>query len=427
MAEKADVLILGAGSLGKAYAAKTASLGYQVNLYNRSLERTSDLEEDSELIIAFDPNIEGKLYPKTDKRINFKPVKERERLKMLKSEGLKGGVVELNKISSGKYIEEAFEGDPDIIMVTTTARGHKHMARKIVPYLRDDQTVLLNPGRMLGALEFRNEVERHYKNGKVPKVIIGEADTSLFACRVDEIHDPKTVKIHGVKNRINFATIPSKDAEKIIGPVKKIFRQFNCYLDDGRVMNVLHTSLGNVGGVFHVPIMILNAKDISDGKVLKFYVEGLNPTLSGLLEEVDDERIELANKLRIHVEPAIMWLEREYGSEGATLHEAFKNTDAYANLFAPTSINVRQLTEEVPCSLVPMVELAKKAGTEYATTGAFIQIAHVLIRRGRKRDIFKKARTMKSLGLEKLNIKGIKKYLITGEYPTDERFLDLEI
>jgi opine dehydrogenase len=425
--EETTILIMGAGGLGKAYAARSASVGYNVNLYNKSFERVSALEDDNELIIAFDPNIEGKLYPKMSKRINFKPIKDKERLKMLKKEGLKGGTVELNRVSSGKYIEEALEGDPDVILVTTTARGHSYMAKKIAPYLRDDQIVLLNPGRMFGALEFRKQVERYYdkRNGKMPKFVIGEADTSLYACRVDERHDPKTVRIYGVKNKVNFATIPSKDSESILKKVKNIFRQFSCYLDDGSLMNVLNSSIGSVGGVFHVPIMILNAKDITNRKKIKFYKDGLNPTLSGLVEEVDDERVRLAKKLRIHVEPAISWLEREYGSEGATLYEAFQNTDAYENLLAPTSLNVRQLTEEVPCSLIPMMELAKKAGSEYKTTEAFIQIAYILIRRGRKKNILKEARTMKSLGLEKLNIKGIKKYLITGKYPQDEKFFEI--
>lgn len=421
MAEKeVNIAIFGAGSLGKAYAGKAASLGYGVNLYNRSPDRTYPLEEDNKLVIGFDPEIEGDLYPNTNKRSNFEPIKDKK--------GFKRGLVELNRVCSGKYVEDAFDGDPDVLLVATTARGHKDIAKKIARYLRDNHIVLLSPGRMLGALEFRNEVKGYYekRNRKMPNVIIGETDTSLFACRVEK-HDQKNVRIHGVKNRVNFATIPSKDAKNIIEPIENIFRQFKCYLDDGSLINVLHTSLGNVGGIFHVPIMILNSKDISNKKKFKFYVEGLNPLIAGFLDELDDERIKLANKMRIHVEPAIEWLEREYGSEGATLYEAFQNTDAYQDLLAPDSINVRQLTEEVPCSLIPMKELAEKARTEYKTTEAFIQLAYVLIRRahirrGSEKNILKKARTMESLGLKELNIKGIKNYLITGIYPQDEKF-----
>ncbi len=110
MARKEKYAVIGAGCGGQAIAGYLASIGFDVTLYNRS-------------------------------SIRIKPIQRRGYIDLcgvLKGRG---------KLSyAGTDIAKAL-ADRDIIMVVVTANAHKAMARKMAPFLRDGQIIVLNPGR----------------------------------------------------------------------------------------------------------------------------------------------------------------------------------------------------------------------------------------------------------------------------------------
>lgn len=407
-------LIIGAGHGGKAMAAYLASMDKKVNLWNRTHKHIRYIESNRKLFLEYHPDIEEDLYFEESVVPKLKEVKDKD--------GFKRGYVKLNRVSS--KMEEAFKDDPDVIMVVIPARGHKYVARKIAPYLEDKHTVLLNPGRMFGALEFRNEVKKFYdgKNEKMPKVTIGEAETLVYACRSEE--HQQDIKIHGVKGIVNFATIPSKKAMKISNLIEDVYPQFNCESDNGNLMNVLHTSLGNVGGVLHVPTTLANAILISEEKKIKFYVEGTRPPATiTLIKAVDRERVRVARKMGIKVDSLRKWLENVWNATGISLGGAIKHVKAYRDIIGPDDLNTRYLWEDVPCSLVPLASLGKQMEENCRATDACITFADIYLNEPTRfeepsgESILKYGRTMESLGLDKLNKEQIKEYLETGKHP----------
>jgi opine dehydrogenase len=45
-------------------------------------------------------------------------------------------------------------------LIVTPAFAHKTIAKQIAPFLKEDQIILLNPGRTFGAVEFRRMIEK---------------------------------------------------------------------------------------------------------------------------------------------------------------------------------------------------------------------------------------------------------------------------
>ena len=138
------VAVLGAGCGGQAIAGYLSSTGHDVNLYNRSVERIVPL--------MADPKIE--------------------------LDGAIESVGRLNKVTTNA--PEAVS-DTDLIMIVTTATGHKDIAANIAPYLDDGQTIVLNPGRTFGALEF---ITTLLENGCEADINVAEANTLIYATSI---------------------------------------------------------------------------------------------------------------------------------------------------------------------------------------------------------------------------------------------------
>ena len=113
------ITIIGAGNGGQAMAGHCAALGVHVCLYNRDMEHIFSIAQ-SHLI-----RLEG----------------------VLEEEGY------IDLITDD--IKEAVEFS-NIILIVTTATAHRNIAEQILPYLKDGQIIILNPGRTCGVLEIAN-------------------------------------------------------------------------------------------------------------------------------------------------------------------------------------------------------------------------------------------------------------------------------
>ncbi|GAB4112607.1 MAG: NAD/NADP-dependent octopine/nopaline dehydrogenase family protein [Candidatus Caldatribacteriota bacterium] len=277
--------------------------------------------------------------------------------------------------------------DTELIMIVTPANAHAKIARDCAPYLKDNQVVVLNPGRTGGALEFNKILmEEKIKN----KPIIGEAQTLIYACRKIS---PTKVVIYGVKKSLSVASFPAKNIEKLIKVLNRAYPQFV------PAANVLQTSLNNIGAVFHPAPTILNSARIESGEKFDYYHEGITPAVATVLENIDRERIEVAKVLKVEVQSAIDFLKESYGVEGNSLYQAIQNNIAYKGVKAPTSINIRYLTEDIPMSLVPIASIGQQLGISTPNIDSIIKIGSTML----NIDFWKSGRTADKLGLSGLN------------------------
>jgi opine dehydrogenase len=361
MSNKIRFCVIGAGHGGMAMAGHLAIMGFSVNLYNRTPER-------------------------------IWPVKLRGGIEV---EGEIKGFGRLNKITSD--IKEAIS-DVECIMVVVPATAHRDIAESLAPYLSDGQVIVLNPGRTLGALEFSQVLK--WKNCN-KDVIVAETQTLIYASRVI---NPGQVRIFRIKNSIPVASVKAYKIPEVLKILNVPYPQF--VPGD----NIFKTSFDNIGAVFHPAITILNTGWIEDRTEFQFYIQGCSPSVSKILEKLDYERVQVAAALGIKATTAREWLYIAYDAAGKTLYEAMHANPGYRGITAPTEINTRYITEDVPMSLVPISSLGKKFGVPTPTIDSIIHLASIIS----GVDYFSVGRTVEKIGIQNMSLKEIR-LLAIGE------------
>ncbi|HET91616.1 MAG TPA: NADP transhydrogenase subunit alpha [Chloroflexi bacterium] len=360
--------IIGAGHGGKAMAADLAAKGFSVTLYNRTPERIEEIRWRGEIELEYDTGV-SRLCP-------------------------------LACVTSD--IEEALN-DADVIMVVIPASGHRSIATSCAPHLRDGQIVILNPGRTGGALAFRQILNQE----KCPaNVVVAETGTFIFASRST---GPAQACIFRRKNAVPLAALPAIHTGHVLETVCDAYPQFI------PVPNVLHTSLDNMGAIFHPALTLLNAGWIERTKGdFQFYVEGVTRSTAHVLEVLDRERVTIAAALGMHARPALRWLKDAYSAEGQTLYEAIQANPGYQGIQAPRNLRHRYIFEDVPFSLVPLTSLGKQFGVDTWAIDAMIRLACVI----HGTNYYQQGRTVEDMGLQGLRVNEVLCYVQEGYIPS---------
>jgi opine dehydrogenase len=341
------ICVIGAGNGGQALAAYLALKGESVTLFNRSRKRISPIMRSRTI------RLEGSIFDSA----------------------------QLDGITTN--LEEAVHG-ASLIMVVVPAFAHRDVAEKLAPVLEDGQVVLLNPGRTFGALEFRMILEQM----KVTKeIILAEAQTFVFASRAS---NPGVVNIFRIKNAVPVAALPANQNKAVADLLEPIMPEFIVE------KNTLHTSLNNIGAVFHPAALILNAGWVeSTAGKFEFYLDGITRSVAKVLEEIDSERCQLAKALGLEPQTAKSWLDYAYDVYGSNLYEAIHSNTGYQGIMAPPSLQNRYILEDVPMSLVPIASMAKAFGISTPTIDSIVQLSSVLM----QTDFAREGRTIEKLGL----------------------------
>ncbi|MCC6490445.1 MAG: NAD/NADP octopine/nopaline dehydrogenase family protein [Candidatus Hydrogenedentes bacterium] len=293
--------------------------------------------------------------------------------------------------------EEALTG-ADVVMVVVPATGHQYMAEQCAPHLADGQIVVLNPGRTFGAIEFVQTLKRQNSQADVT---VGETQTFVYASRIT---GPAQVRVFRVKNAIPLATVRAHSIPQCLSVVRQAFPQF--VPGD----SVFKTSFNNIGAVFHPAIMLLNTGWVEDAADFEFYHQGVTPSVAHILEELDAERCAVAAALGFRAMSAREWLYYAYDAAGRDLREAMRANMGYRGIQAPHRMEMRYLSEDVPCSLVPMVSLGAKFGVPVPAMNSLVELASIM----HGRDYRAEGRNLEKLGISDMDLKQLR-LLAIGE------------
>ncbi len=358
--------VIGAGNGGKAMAAHLALMGQVVTLFNRTFAHIE--------VIARRGGIDLESPP--------------------------GGPVGFGKISKvTDNIQESLK-DAEVIMVVIPSSGHADIARAMAPYLQDGQIILLHPGRTCGAIEFKAVLRQENCQADC---LLAEAETFIYASRSE---GPSQARIFRIKEAVPLAALPAGDTPKVLAAIEHVYPQFI----DG--INVLQTGLNNMGAVFHPALTILNAGRIeSTHGDFQFYVEGVTPSVAKVLATIDRERVTIASALGIRARTAMEWLTLAYNVRGETLYEAIHNQTGYYGINAPSTLQHRYISEDVPMSLVPIAALGERYGVSVNGINAIIRLGCIL----HSTDYWRKGRTLDKLGIKDLSVSELTRYVNNGE------------
>lgn len=358
------IAVMGAGHGGRAMAADLAARGFRVRLFNRTPEHIEAIQIRGGIELQLD-----------DEQYLFGPL-------------------EMASHDMGAVIDGC-----QLLMVVVPASGHADIARMAAPYLEDGQIVVLNPGRTGGALEFRQVLQECECTADV---IVAEAATLLFASRAT---GPAEARIFRRKNTVPLAALPATRTGEVLELLHELYPQFV------PAPNVLHTSLNNMGAVFHPVITLLNAGWIERTKgEFQFYVDGVTESTAHMLEVIDRERVTIGACLGVRAQTALEWLASAYSATGENLYEAMHDNPGYAGIMAPRSLRHRYIFEDIPFSLVPLAELGRRFGVNVWAIDSMIHLSCALHRV----NYLYRGRTLERMGLTGLQVSEINALVNTG-------------
>lgn len=352
------IAIIGAGNGGQTMAGHLSMMGYEVSLYDIDKEKMDDLK----------------------------------RLGGIQLGGCLHGYGKIDTITTD--IRAAVE-NAEIIMVTTVANAHRAVAKALSPCLVDGQVVVLNPGRTCGALVFKQTLKNE---GCAKRIYLAEAQTLVYACRVIVNGH---VNVIGIKDEVLLSGLPAKDTDFILQKLNPIFPCFQ------KADNVLTTSLENIGAMFHPCVLLFNAATIERNEMFWFYRD-MTEQVAGFIEKFDAERLAVGKAYGVDLLSVREWIIFAYkDTEGETLRERMRNNPAYHDIKSPSTIFTRQLTEDIPTGVLPIMELGKAAGIDTPLLESMVRICEALL----NMDLHANGRSLKNLGLEGMDKTAILNYI----------------
>lgn len=355
------ISVVGAGNGGQSIAGYMAMIGYDVTLFDIDVNKVDLLRSKRGI------QLEGRL----------------------------SGFGRIGKITNNWL--EAIKG-MDLVMVTTVANAHDSVARNMAPFLEDGQVVILNPGRTCGALVFKQALK---ESNCEKQIYVAEAQTLVYACR---LIDTGHVNVIGIKDEVLLSALPAKDTEHVLSVISPIYPCFK------KADNVLRTSLENIGAMFHPCVLLFNAATIERNEEFWFYRD-MTQQIACFIEKFDKERLAVGRAYGIDLLSVNEWIKFAYNNtQGDTLCERMRSNPAYHDIKSPSTIFTRQLMEDIPTGVLPIMELGRAAGVSTPLLDSMINICSALL----DLDMRSEGRTLKNLGLEGLGIKAILDKITNG-------------
>lgn len=266
------------------------------------------------------------------------------------------------------------------LFLCTTTNDYLDVMEQIGPYLQPGHEVVLFSSKFGGSLL----VEQHLLQRRRPGVKVVETD-ALFACR---LQDDGSVWIRGMKSWTLYSSPRASQTRENGAIVERFFPQIE------PAQNVVQRGLTDFGALAHALTVLMNANCIDRKSTFLFYLEGFTERTVALLEAMEQEFQAVARAYNTSIISARELLHRYYGCETSSLLEAMRTVPNYRFSTSPESLQTRYLHEDVPCTLVPVSELAALAGVEVPVIRSVIALASVLA----GQDFSRTGRTLESLG-----------------------------
>lgn len=289
--------------------------------------------------------------------------------------------------------------DADVVMITTIANAHQEIAERMAPHIKENQIIILNPGRTCGALVFDQALK---KKGCDKRYYLAEAQTLVYACRIVE---NGTVNIIGIKDEVLLAALPAADTDYVLNKINPLYPCFK------KTENVLRTSLENIGAMFHPCVCLFNAATIERQNEFWFYRD-MTDQVAGFIEKFDGERLAVGKAYGVDLLSVKEWIKFAYkDTVGDSLCDRMRNNPAYYDIKAPGTIFTRQLTEDIPTGVLPIMELGKAAGVDVTLHTSMVATIEALL----NMDFHTDGRSLKNLGIEDKSKDEILNFITNGK------------
>jgi opine dehydrogenase len=322
-----NIAILGAGSIGFAYAALLSARKHHVSLWSPSGDGIDGLLRNGGHLQA-----EGKLT-------GIFPVRP---------------CLDLSRaVASAQVVILALPGN-----------AHHAVMRQAADVLRDDQIVLITPVVSLSA----NVLNGFTVSTSRRPIICASSTTLLTARRLTGA----SVNVLSIRPSIDLSTMPASQSDRAIRVLSSIFdSQFDVQ------HSMLASSLANTGPVVHVPLALMNMGKLDRGENWLQY-EHYTEHIANVITAADKERLDIGFAFGFNFASITDHMCRSFGANAGTLPNVAAQI---ANLRSggpagPKTAHTRYLTEDVPYGLGFLSFVAKVVGVATPTIDSLIALAN---------------------------------------------------
>ena len=336
-----SVAILGAGNGGCAAAADLGSRGYEISLWSRREESLAPLREAG-----------GIEY----------------------TGALGEGLQPIARITTD--MATAVEG-ADLVLIMVPTHAHEAIAQAIAAHLAAGQILMISPGHTLLL------IPQTLRRCGVDQPVTCETGTLPYICRMN---GPARVIITQPSRHQSFAAFPACETERLAAQIEPLFPMIR------PVDSVLDTVFPYTNAIHHPPAFLCNAGRVeSTGGDYYHYYDGITPSVGRLIDRLDAERLDVAHAFGCDPAPLPehflrMGYTTEAASDSGLAYEVFHQSEADRYIRAPSMLDYRFFTEDVPYGLVPLSELGRLAGVPTPLMDAMIDICSALMARDFRSD-----------------------------------------
>lgn len=285
----------------------------------------------------------------------------------------------------------------DVIVLAIPGYGHKPVMDALIPHLKSGQPVIISSHASFGALYLADRLAE--RGVELPITAWG---TTAVTGRKQ---GPDSVQVNTVRSLIDMCTIPESQTGAGKALCEKLFgERFN--LRDG----LLAITLSNLNPQNHMGIALANMTRMERGET---WSQGQNvtPNVGRLLEELDKERLAIAEKLGLPVRTIFEHFHLSFHVPVASISDMNQEMHREGRGgTGPSTGDSRYVTEDVPFGLAVTVVLGELAGCPAVLHRAGVQIFSAMY----GRDFFAENDLLPAMGLEKLGLAELREAVATG-------------
>jgi opine dehydrogenase len=293
-------------------------------------------------------------------------------------------------------IGEAVRG-AKLILIPSPAVAQDDIARALAPHLQDGQVVFLPPGTFGSFVMAR--IAR--QAGSTADVLWAETGTLPYLARK---HGDREVNVTIRAVRLPTGVYPARRAEEALAVIREAYPGVHGCGD------ALSGALMNAGPIIHPPLIVMNAAPLQHFERWDIHNEGTQPAVRAVTDRLDQERVAIRQALG-------------YGAPHYPLRDHYTSDqwmygDAHKKLVKSgdwrETIDLaghRYVTEDIELGLAFLASVARWANVDAPITQGLLAIAGGW----QGRDLRRGARTLETLGLDKLTREQLQRLLHDGE------------
>ena len=265
-----------------------------------------------------------------------------------------------------------------IIVLTVPSTGQETVLQELKRFSLRQHTLIAIPGNLFSLIA----------DAEIDIECILETNLSPYSCRMNQ----GELAVFGKKSLFLIAALQKGLSPAFYDKIQSIFP-----MELKWCSNVIEVCLSNINGVFHPLMMLMNAGRIeSTAGDFLLYCDGLTPSVANAMLAVDKVRIKIGEAFGFHMKSVIEVSNECYGQSFTDLVDLARYSEPHNKLKAPSSMEHRNISEDVPDLLVSWHSLAEKLGIDASP----IKTVIVLVEMASGIDYMKSGRNLQKLYLE---------------------------